>query len=57
MEKKESKANIASSDTTTPNYDMWTKFSEDQKYLFDSFKEKIMAMTDITEPIKDWLCK
>lgn len=57
MEKQDSKANITPTDNTTTKYDMWTKFSEDQKYLFDSFKEKITTMTNITEPVKNWLCK
>jgi hypothetical protein len=57
MEKRESKNILTPYDNPTPKYDMWTKFSEDQKYLFDSFKEKIAAMTDITEPVKNWLCK
>ncbi len=57
MEKKDSKSTITHSNGTTPKYDMWAKFSEDQKYLFDSLKEKIVAMTDIAEPVKGWLCK
>jgi len=57
MEKKDSKSNVTYSGGTTPKYDMWAKFSEDQKYLFNSLKEKIVAMTDVKEPVKSWLCK